>query len=155
MPKRPRTEKDKIAARAWYLKNKEIAKLRSKEWHSKNRERSNTLKKDWRLRNPVKHRKQRDEFRWIKYGMVGATVERYDQLMEQQAGLCAICEKPNTHNRNLAWDHDHATGKSRGLLCGSCNSKVGVIEKLKRMELYEKLHAYLEKWDLSQLPKPI
>ena len=147
MPKRPRTEKDTIAARAWYLRNREVAKLRAREWHRNNRDRSNTLKKEWGLRNPEKLRKAADEGRWLRAGMVKATVERYDQLMEKQGGLCAICE-PNTHNRSLAWDHAHAIGEPRGLLCGSCNYKVGIIENLKRMELYEKLHAYLKQWDL-------
>lgn len=149
MPKRPRTEKDRIAARAWYLKNKEVCKLRAQEWHKIHRDRSNMLKKEWKLRNPEKERKLRDEARWLKAGMVGATIEKYDQLMEQQKKVCAICHKQNTYNRNLAWDHDHTTGEPRGLLCGSCNYKVGQYEEMVRRRLNEKMISYLNHWVTS------
>lgn len=59
----------------------------------------------------------------------GITLEDYDKLFEQQRGVCMICSQPQL-NRRLCVDHCHTTGKIRGLLCGSCNLTLGILEKL-------------------------
>ena len=51
----------------------------------------------------------------------------YAELLAKQGGKCAICRKV-PRKRYLAVDHDHATGKIRGLLCFFCNSALGVFE---------------------------
>jgi hypothetical protein len=50
----------------------------------------------------------------------GLSVEDYEEMLEDQLGLCAICLSP-PDKRNLAVDHDHETGEVRGLLCTRCN----------------------------------
>lgn len=55
----------------------------------------------------------------------GVTIEQYDEMLAQQNGLCAICNKTCGTGRNLAVDHDHATGEVRGLLCAECNTGLG------------------------------
>lgn len=52
------------------------------------------------------------------------TVEDYEQMAADQGGVCAICRKAPT-KRALAVDHDHITGKVRGLLCSPCNMGLG------------------------------
>jgi len=54
-----------------------------------------------------------------KYGI---TLEDYNSMFRNQNGRCAIC---NRDGRELAVDHDHTTGKIRGLLCFSCNTSIG------------------------------
>lgn len=64
------------------------------------------------------------------------TADQFDAMMEAQNGLCGICGKPPVENRRLAVDHDHrccpgpkSCGKCvRGLLCTSCNPKLGFFE---------------------------
>ena len=52
----------------------------------------------------------------------GLTLEEYDQLLSSQGGVCAICKTPpKPGGRRLNVDHDHKTGKVRGLLCHRCN----------------------------------
>lgn len=58
--------------------------------------------------------------------------EEYDRLFEDQGGVCAICRQPETrlHRgrvRMLSVDHDHTTGRVRGLLCRNCNSAIGLL----------------------------
>jgi hypothetical protein len=51
---------------------------------------------------------------------LGVTDEEYARLLAAQGGHCVLC--PNTpKTRRLHVDHDHATGKVRGLLCYVCN----------------------------------
>lgn len=61
----------------------------------------------------------------------GITPERYLEMADQQDGKCAICRRPerdlypNGDLKNLSVDHDHETGKVRGLLCRPCNVGMG------------------------------
>lgn len=61
----------------------------------------------------------------------GLTPEQYHQFLVAQGGKCAICGKDNIRNGKsirMCVDHDHKTGKVRGLLCNRCNVEVGYIE---------------------------
>lgn len=55
-----------------------------------------------------------------KYGI---TPEEYDELLERQGGTCALC--PAT--QRLCVDHDHDTGRIRGLLCAAHNRSLGTL----------------------------
>ena len=41
-------------------------------------------------------------------------------MLAAQRGVCAICGRP-PKTRRLAVDHNHKTGRVRGLLCPWCN----------------------------------
>ena len=49
----------------------------------------------------------------------------HEQLMAIQGGKCAICQIATGASRRLSVDHDHATGRVRGLLCRPCNTLLG------------------------------
>lgn len=61
-----------------------------------------------------------------KYGI---QYSEYLALDAAQNGVCAICRNPCTCGRKLAVDHDHATGKVRGLLCSRCNRGLGLFKE--------------------------
>lgn len=64
----------------------------------------------------------------------GITLEEYNALHSKQDGRCKICNQPETaRNRSLAVDHDHKTGKVRGLLCGKCNMALGKFQDDERI----------------------
>lgn len=54
----------------------------------------------------------------------GISLKQYRQMEERQDGRCDICGKKRG-SRCLAVDHDHKTGKNRGLLCDRCNLGLG------------------------------
>lgn len=55
------------------------------------------------------------------------TQDQYNNLLMSQGGLCASCGKKCSIQPRLAIDHDHATGKVRGLLCHKCNCALGML----------------------------
>lgn len=60
----------------------------------------------------------------------GITREQRDAMVEEQGGLCAICRKPPSGPGNtgvLHVDHDHVTGRIRGMLCNKCNVGLGMF----------------------------
>lgn len=76
---------------------------------------------------------------WARRG-IKLTVDDYDLLLKRQGGVCAICGKPPKKTR-LAVDHDHKTGKVRGLLCFYCNFR---IVRRWNLVLLRKILAYFE-----------
>jgi hypothetical protein len=57
-----------------------------------------------------------------KYGL---TLELYNAMIATQDNKCVICLKhPKSY---FEVDHDHVTGKVRGLLCGDCNRALGLF----------------------------
>lgn len=61
--------------------------------------------------------------------LYGITFQEWDQLLEAQQGKCAICgtTEPGSGHNYMATDHDHETGKVRGLLCHKCNRGLGLF----------------------------
>lgn len=73
----------------------------------------------------------------------GLTPEQYTDLYEAQGGACAICRATSNFTfKNLCVDHDHATGKVRGLLCLNCNTALGQLKD--SVSLLLKAADYLE-----------
>ena len=57
------------------------------------------------------------------------TVDEMLELGKQQDNKCAVCRQELTYkDHGYAVDHDHKTGKIRGLLCFRCNRSIGQFE---------------------------
>ena len=63
---------------------------------------------------------------WQMQREYGISSEERDNLAKSQDWKCAICKWPEGDGR-LHVDHDHFTGKVRGLLCGKCNRGIGMF----------------------------
>ena len=64
----------------------------------------------------------------------GITLDDYNEILIKQNHVCAICGGEETliikgKNRDLAVDHNHETGKVRGLLCSKCNTAIGFFNE--------------------------
>jgi hypothetical protein len=65
---------------------------------------------------------KRDKYLRKKYGV---TLEQYNQMLEEQNHCCAICGKHKSQfSRSLHLDHNHKTGRPRGILCFYCNKRL-------------------------------
>jgi hypothetical protein len=75
---------------------------------------------------PRNRNKTYEEQRVSRIRSYGITVEDYNRMLEEQNGGCYICGKED-NNRALSIDHDHSTGKVRGLLCSNHNRALGLM----------------------------
>ncbi len=66
---------------------------------------------------------KRREWRIFKH--YGLTLEEYNQMYDDCGGACEICHKELDV---LYIDHDHNTGRVRGLLCSQCNTGIGGLQ---------------------------
>ncbi len=85
--------------------------------------------KFYRKRDPKKHRE------YLLLYNYDITQDEYNLMMVNQSDRCAICltDEKGTNNNGTQrdfWcvDHDHATGKVRGLLCDRCNRGIGFLD---------------------------
>lgn len=104
------------------VKAREVSRI----WRLNNLERSRLNSINYQKNNP-------DKLLSWKLKHFKLTIEDYNNLLKQQNGVCAICGQSeikkikNTPCR-LSIDHDHQTGKVRGLLCSKCNTGVGLFD---------------------------
>lgn len=65
-----------------------------------------------------------------RFRQTGWTPEAYEKAFIEQDGKCAICGCTLNSSRytQFAGDHDHKTGKLRGLLCTNCNTALGLMK---------------------------
>ena len=106
------------------------------DWQDANLEKVKETEKRYRENHPdMVALKQRKAHLKRRYGI---TIEIYNQMLEEQGGVCKICH--NKKDETLTVDHDHKTGKVRGLLCSHCNHVLGFaqdnLETLQSMMLY-------------------
>lgn len=77
--------------------------------------------------------------------LYGITLDKYNQMFNQQNGCCAICGKHQSEQtKALCVDHCHKTGKVRSLLCFGCNNYLSVMENnefVKKARQYLKNHS--------------
>ncbi len=105
---------------------KKCDKLKSDAYRKKYKEKVSASKKRYYNLNKDKIRSH------MLLKLYGIDSEEYDKLLHSQNGVCAICKQPETHKLRgkvppLSVDHNHDTGKIRGLLCNTCNRAIGLF----------------------------
>lgn len=113
-----------VRAKARYPQVREQAIARAKAWQQANPERVRAYQRERRTRPEVKAKDRAGHLR-RKFGI---TLETYDEMLAAQEGVCGICERPPRDDISLHVDHEHGTGRVRGLLCFRCNNALGDFE---------------------------
>ena len=123
----------------YYLKNKEKILSLDKEHYERNREKIRATEKRYRennrekelLRKKIYRDSHKEKIALYEKGYKRNRVVRpykikpedYYAMLSNQGGKCAICGE--TPEKDLYIDHDHSTGRVRGLLCVRCNTGIG------------------------------
>jgi hypothetical protein len=147
----------------WRANNKD--KLEAYKSDPKNKARAREMKKrllrtdpEWRAkvnaRRAAYHKKNRDQILATQRAKrstpeykakrllweYGITAEALARMREEQGNACAICLRC-LEGLKVCIDHCHKTGQLRGLLCGWCNSAIGLLQDDK--ENLQRAIAYL------------
>jgi len=145
---RSQTPKRKALAKANYLANRAKRIRQAKEYKAAHPEDPEKKRAAWRryaAAHPEEMKARTDRYRAQNADKVhasqrrarlkmnfGLTTEQYDEILAAQGHVCAICRRPESYVRfgktcPLSVDHDHETGKVRGLLCNHCNRGIGML----------------------------
>lgn len=73
----------------------------------------------------------------------------YNNMAAKQGGKCLICGQKENRYKYLCVDHNHKTGKIRGLLCNKCNAAIGLVNE--NTDTLIKMIEYLKAYDLAVL----
>ena len=108
------------------------------DYRKNNKDKVQRYNKSWRERNPQRaHINNKKGLLKHNYGI---TLEKYNEIFEDQGGVCAICNTKT--QKDLSVDHDHKTGEIRALLCAQCNFGLGNFKD--NIELLKKAINYKE-----------
>lgn len=91
-------------AKGYYARNRDRYRIKQAIWAEANRE----YKREWHKANYLRKT-------W------GLTFDQLNEMIEAQKRRCAVCSV----QAELVIDHDHASGRIRGLLCQPCNKGLG------------------------------
>lgn len=98
---------------------KECKRQESREWYAKNIDKKKALSRAYKY-----IKKDQD----LRKGY-GISLADYNKMLVEQSGCCKICQTPRDKlKRDLCVDHNHVTGKVRGLLCDTCNRSLGLLK---------------------------
>jgi hypothetical protein len=130
---------DAARAAARRAADPEKARAKAREWSKSHPEAKAAQRRKWLAANPEKSRDQKLR---SSYGM---TAMDYDAMLAAQGGRCANpgcrTDAPRGMGR-FHVDHDHRTGKIRGLLCNGCNLALGHLGDGCNNDRIFGLHAY-------------
>ena len=107
---------DKTKRRKYYNENKNKCRESARRGYYK-------FKKE----NPEKYKIKVREDAWRGQG-INCNNVLYNEMFNEQNGCCAMCGRHQSElKRRLDVDHNHISGKTRGLLCWKCNTGIGSL----------------------------
>lgn len=101
--------------------HREKIAVRTKIYHTANREKCRIYGKIYQ----AAHREQ--IMAHARQRIYGLSPAAYHDLLSGQGGICKICGTSDWGHGGPHVDHNHATGKVRGLLCHNCNAALGLM----------------------------
>lgn len=110
----------------------------NKDYYLANKEKVSERNSVWQ-KNDIN--KEAIRFYYVKR-TYGIDKDKWLEMLALQENCCAICDTFSEKIKFFSTDHDHVTGKVRGLLCKNCNTLLGHakddVEILKKAIIYLK-----------------
>lgn len=115
--------REKVLARTkkWWDAHPEAATVKGRKYYQNNPEKVRLKIKKFHAENPAYRRTAALKRNY------GITPKDFARMEAEQAGVCAVC-KQVPEGKGFYVDHDHKTGRVRGLLCFTCNMALGLLK---------------------------
>jgi hypothetical protein len=123
--RKKRLKKNSNYERDYHNKHKKERQESSQKSYQKHRDQRLQDRKRYRETNTIKVKESKEKSRLKK--IYNLTLTQYNELKRKQNNCCTICGKKS--KRRLSVDHNHKTGKIRGLLCHKCNAALGFFDE--------------------------
>jgi hypothetical protein len=143
---------------------KDCMKLYSRKYYIDHRQELIERERQKVARDPEKHKAYQKEYRRrysneIRFHKIqkyyGITEQEWYSIFHSQDNRCSICCCEDPGKKGWSTDHDHKTGKVRGILCSSCNNGLGRFKD--NPDSLKRAAEYLLKFEASlclDLPQP-
>lgn len=109
---------------AWRKRNPEKARASCRRHYARNAEKRIALSKKWRQENPEQMLRNWRRKGWRRAGIDPVAAEA---ALAAHDGCCACCGVGAPGGKGWCVDHDHATGRIRGIICNACNLAIGKL----------------------------
>lgn len=138
-----------LSNRRWKERNPDRVRKHNLEGGRKRRANDPQAVKAYHAKYSAEHA---DDIRNLGLSKLGWSLERFNEYLNTQNGLCAICHQPPSGKASWAHkepvlnaDHEHCDPpKPRALLCSRCNGAIGLLRE--NIEYLRSAIAYLEHW---------
>jgi hypothetical protein len=140
-----------VKEQAWRDQNREKVREACRRYRERHREERNERARELHAKNPEKRRasyrkwamSHKTELRYTtRFRRYKITREEIEKIATDQENKCAVCHRE--FDRTPHVDHDHVSGKVRGLLCANCNLAIGSAgdspDRLRAMAAYLDRH---------------
>ena len=126
---------------SWKSRNLDRSRQKSREYHKLHREQDKITAKIWRKANPDKIKDY--NARALRKGShlrhrYGISLIEFNDILERQDHKCVVCNEVFNTSHIMTRphvDHDHNTGRVRGILHMQCNTMLGhAKDKPERLE---------------------
>jgi hypothetical protein len=135
---------DRISYKRKTPAEKRKAVERTDHYRKRNSEKIKAWRREYESRPEVRERTRLYAKRKRTEYVYGITNEQVSEILERQNGLCGLCKEPLEKGRRQTIDHNHRTGKVRGILHQKCNTILGFHES--NPSLYSKILEYLKEY---------
>lgn len=129
-----------MKGKKYWADNKHRLKEKRRQYYQDHKEVILKKDKEYKLKHQEKRylSNRRGELR--RY--YGISLEQYKEMWASQEGKCLICLRhEDTLPKRLCVDHNHNTGKVRGLLCIRCNLAIGLLAE--STDVFQRCVGYL------------
>lgn len=119
------------AAMKEYQKTKYHANLEESRAYVKNQAKKYRIRDKEKVNAHATMYRRRRGKEWVKdkdlISKYGITLQEWNALFDRQDKCCAICRCGDSSRWHT--DHNHTSGKVRGILCSNCNSGIGMFRE--------------------------
>jgi hypothetical protein len=117
-------DQQRATSKAYYEKNKPLLAEKAQQYRQVNKTKIDARIKRWAAENPERARAIKNKSTWRRNGV--APLEAL-QALAAHDGRCGCCGTDKPKENRWCVDHDHVTGKVRGILCSKCNTAIGKL----------------------------